>query len=585
MLDFFLINDKLRPFFKEMIIDEERNFCLSNIAQIKKNGRIIETDHNAMIAEFNLTVDAKKPVREEMFNFRNRKCQEAFKEATEMNEELLDCFDNNLQFKDQSKTWLKCFNSVIRNSFRKVRIVDNKKKQNVKMRTMLNSRIEMKQNMKRKNISEEMRDQIEFRIKQIEEDIEKEVTEEFQTEVIKTLREFGGVEDTIGGDKRKKMWKVLKKHYPKISPSIPVGKKDQRGNIITNHEGLKQLYLQTYVNRLRNRPIKQGFENIRKMKTELFELRLELSKHQKSLPWTMKKLEIAIKGLKKDKARDPNGLINEIFKEGVAGANLKLSLLKFFNKMKEENFIPEFVKMADVATIYKGKGGKCDLKNDRGIFLVTIFRSLLMRLIYLDKYETLDKSMSDSQVGARRGKNVRNHIWVLNGVISDIMSSKKMTPVDVLIFDYRQCFDSLWLQECMNDLYKGGVQDNQFALLYNINSHVNVAVKTPVGKTKRGVITNSIIQGDVFGPMMCGKQVDEIGQECLEQGKYTYKYKNEVDIPPLSMLDDLICISECGHKTAMAHSYIKFKSSSKKLQFGSEKCKKMHVGKTKEDYK
>ena len=167
VLDFFLINDKLRPFFKEMIIDEERNFCLSNIAQIKKNGRIIETDHNAMIAEFNLTVDAKKPVREEMFNFRNRKCQEAFKEATEMNEELLDCFDNNLEFKDQSKTWLKCFNSVIRNSFRKVRIVDNKKKQNVKMRTMLNSRIEMKQNMKKKNISEEMRDQIEFRIKQI----------------------------------------------------------------------------------------------------------------------------------------------------------------------------------------------------------------------------------------------------------------------------------------------------------------------------------------------------------------------------------------------------------------------------------
>ena len=58
-----------------------------------------------------------------------------------------------------------------------------------------------------------------------------------------------------------------------------------------------------------------------------------------------------------------------------------------------------------------------------------------------------------------------------------------------------------------------------------------------------------------------------------------------VDIPPLAMLDDLISISECGHKTAMAHSYIKFKTSSKKLQFGSQKCKKMHIGKTKEEYK
>jgi hypothetical protein len=193
--------------------------------------------------------------------------------------------------------------------------------------------------------------------------------------------------------------------------------------------------------------------------------------------------------------------------------------------------------------------------------------------------------MSDSQVGARGGKSVRNHIWILNGVICDILSTKKKTPVDLQIFDYKQCFDSLWLQECMNDMYRGGIQDDKFALLYNVNTNVNVAVKTPVGKTQRGVITNAIIQGDVFGPMLCGKQIDEIGKECLQEDKYVYKYKGEVDIPPLSMLDDLITISECGHKTAMVNSYVRFKTSSKKLQFGPTKCKKMHVGKYKEDFK
>ena len=126
----------------------------------------------------------------------------------------------------------------------------------------------------------------------------------------------------------------------------------------------------------------------------------------------------------------------------------------------------------------------------------------------------------------------------------------------------------------MNDLYQGGIQDDKFALLYNMNSKVKVAIKTPVGKTKRGIITNAVMQGDVFGPMMCRKTVDEIGKECLVEEKYVYKYKGEVDIPPLAMLDDLICISECGHKTTMAHSYIKFKTLSKKLQFGPLKCKK-----------
>ena len=101
-------------------------------------------------------------------------------------------------------------------------------------------------------------------------------------------------------------------------------------------------------------------------------------------------------------------------------------------------------------------------------FLVTTFRSILMKLIYADTYKEIDNSMSDSQVGGRRGKNVRNYIWVLNGVICDILSSKKKKAIDIQIFDFKQCFDSLWLEECMNDIYTGGLKDDKFALLYNV---------------------------------------------------------------------------------------------------------------------
>ena len=269
-----------------------------------------------------------------------------------------------------------------------------------------------------------------------------------------------------------------------------------------------------------------------------------------------------------------HGWLKDIFKDGVAGKNLKISMLNLFNKMKVENHIPDFIRLADVATIYKGKGEKCDLVNDRGIFLVTTFRSILMRMIYQDKYEGIDQSMSDSQIGGRKGKNIRNHIWMINGIICDVLSSKKKTPVDIQIFDYKQCFDSLWLEECLNDVFPTGLNDDKFALLYNVNSHVNIAVKTPVGKTERGTIRNVITQGDVFGPILCSKQVYTIGQECLVENKYTYMYKGEVEIPPLGMVDDLLCVSECGFKTAMLNSYINYKTNSKKLQFGVTKCKK-----------
>ena len=208
-----------------------------------------------------------------------------------------------------------------------------------------------------------------------------------------------------------------------------------------------------------------------------------------------------------------------------------------------------------------------------------------MRMIYMDYYSILDKSMSDSQVGARKDKNIRNHIWIIHGIITDVLSKKNKKPIDIQIFDYKQCFDGLWLQECMNDMYEGGMQDDKFALLYNFNKNVNIAVKTPVGKTDRTSILDAITQGDVYGPMFCSKQVDTIGKECLEKNKHTYLYRGEVPIPPLSMIDDVLSVTECGFKTSSANAFITFKTDSKKLQFGANKCKKLHVGKTRQNFK
>ena len=57
-------------------------------------------------------------------------------------------------------------------------------------------------------------------------------------------------------------------------------------------------------------------------------------------------------------------------------------------------------------------------------------------------------------------------------------------------------------------------------------------------------------------------------------------YKNDVPIPPLSMVDDVLSLTECGYQTAKMTSFLKCKMSTKKLQFGINKCKRLHIGKT-----
>ena len=136
------------------------------------------------------------------------------------------------------------------------------------------------------------------------------------------------------------------------------------------------------------------------------------------------------------------------------------------NNIRKNCSIPDFIEWADVTSLYKGKGERLDLKNESGIFIVSVFRSILMKLIYNEKYETIDKSMSDSNVGARKNKNIRNHIFVVNGIIHDVLSSKKKKPIDIQIMDYMQCFDAMWLEETMNDMCEAGVTDDCLALLY-----------------------------------------------------------------------------------------------------------------------
>ena len=112
VLDFCVVNAKKLPFIKKMLVDENKEFSLINLAQINKNKNFIESDHNALVMEMEINENQEKPMREEIFNFRNRVGQEASKNETDTNEDLLNCFRNNQPFKAQIKIWKQYFDGI-----------------------------------------------------------------------------------------------------------------------------------------------------------------------------------------------------------------------------------------------------------------------------------------------------------------------------------------------------------------------------------------------------------------------------------------------------------------------------------------
>ena len=111
----------------------------------------------------------------------------------------------------------------------------------------------------------------------------------------------GTADEGIEGFSQLKAWKMKKRLAPRTTIDPPAAKKDQDGNLVTEKKLLENLYLETYVNRLKPNTIAPGLENLEKMKNYLFKLRYEISKLATVKEWSEDDLEEVLKTLKTTK--------------------------------------------------------------------------------------------------------------------------------------------------------------------------------------------------------------------------------------------------------------------------------------------
>ena len=204
-----------------------------------------------------------------------------------------------------------------------------------------------------------------------------------------------------------------------------------------------------------------------------------------------------------------------------------------------------------------------------------------MNLIYESKYEDIDQRTSDCQMGGRRNKSCKDNLFLLNGLIHEVMRSKKNKPIVIQFYDYKQMFDSINMKEAISDVFNTGLDDDNLNILYKANEEINMAVKTSHGLRNRQTVNDIVLQGDKFRSLLASVQVDQIGQDCIKAGYY-YLYKNILPIGFLGMVDDIAVITEAGIKANQINSFLNVKTAEKTLQFGPKKCQYMIVGKNSE---
>ena len=410
------------------------------------------------------------------------------------------------------------------------------------------------------------------RLHTVEEELADKCAEENFRIIEEELKDF---ECDEGGFNMGKLWKLKKRLCP-YKKTTPTAMMDTHGNLINSSENLEKHTVEHYRSVLSNRVMKDGLEQLKDDKEELSKLRLEAAKRNKSNPWTKDDLEEVLKYLKKDKCKDPNNHINELFHTKVAGSDMKNAILILMNRIKDDLIYPEALEFCNITSIYK-KGKKNVFDNYRGVFRVTVLRNILDRLIYNDIYPTIDASLSDANVGCRKGRNIRDNLFVLNAVINSVTKGST-EPCDIGVYDIEKAFDSLWAQECINDLFDAGCRDDKLALIQLGTRNAQVAINISEGLTKRTNISNIIMQGTVSGGLMFTTSIDKLTQLVYRTKDLLYMYKG-VEVPPLGMVDDILTISTCSLQAIAMNATVNSFIDSKKLQLKSKKCNVIHVGK------
>ena len=561
VIDFVITSSDLIEHIQEIHIDEERNNVLTKNVKTKTGIVHTQSDHNLIHTKLKLSWSPTVSDVVEVFNFRDIEGKLMFKRVTTETKQLSEIVDMNKPLDIVTNKFIKRLKGFIHECFKKVKIIDRSNKE---LELLYNTRRILRQ--KTDEASQ----------KKLEE-VENELSSKYSDIMArKILKEVQGLEkEEEGGFNAGKLWKFKKKLSPRVNDP-PCAMTSSEGKLLTYDEDVRKEAVKHYKNVFKHRKMEPDLKNLEESREKLCRERLLKASDNKTPAWTEEDVKYVLKHLKTGKSRDPYDMPNEIFNPEVAGDDLIHAITKLMNRIKDELLFPVPMNVCNVTNLFKNKGSKQHFDSYRGIFRTPVLRNILDKLIYNDEYEALDENLTNCNVGSRKRRNIRDNLFVINAITNSSKQNKEAT--DINIYDVFKCFDSLWLSECVNDLYETGLTNDKLVLLYESNQIANIAVKTSSGQTERFTIDKTVMQGTVWAGLMCTVTMDKLCKLMLQNEHILYKYRGKVNVPPLQMVDDIISAVKCGSTATAVNATLNAFIESKKLTLKSTKCAKIHIG-------
>ena len=203
-------------------------------------------------------------------------------------------------------------------------------------------------------------------------------------------------------------------------------------------------------------------------------------------------------------------------------------------------------------------------ENHRGIFLTQVICKIFERVIK-QRIEPKLKNIHRCQAGGMKNRSTTDNVFMLKGIIDHRIYTGE--PTYVTLYDFKQAFDSLWLEDCILSLHNLGMEDELLYLIYCLNKNADIAVKNPYGLADAFKATNVVKQGTVLGPIFCSSSIAEY---CTVNKGVNV---GNIKISSLVFMDDIIDVSKCFYDACNSHENAISFADQKKLEYNIPKCK------------
>ena len=339
VIDIVLFSPDLRKYFISMHVDEERKHVLTRICKTKTGVKVKESDHNVLLAELNSKLLEKdKPQNDQVYNLKNKRCQADFKKYTLNINMLSSTIKEEGDINQVIQRFMKKVDGCIAVNFSKMRVKKKKGHNEDELYAKMRS-------LKNKEDAESVNE-----LAKCVETIATAAKNNYR----KVKDELAKIKPNEGKMDNKQVWKLKKALCPSTMDT-PCAMNDANGNLITSDKALEKRALQVYAERLEGNTMEDHLKDLEKETNLLCELRVKVSKENKTEPWTMDDMKEVLNHLKKDKSRDPEGWAYELFKEETAGTDLLEALLKLMNLIKSKQESPTILEKCNITSIHKKK--------------------------------------------------------------------------------------------------------------------------------------------------------------------------------------------------------------------------------------